>query len=99
MDEFVAEAFREREAREVLRKRAFLLHLVIWAAVNVFLVVVWAATGSDHPWFLYPLGGWGIGVAAHGASTYLMAHPDDVILQREQQRMASTRSSPDDPSA
>lgn len=86
MDDFAKAAFREREARQILRKRAFLVHAIIWAVVNGFLFVIWAMTGMGHPWFVYPLIGWGIGLAAHGASAYLLAHPDDIMLQREQKR-------------
>ena len=88
MDDFARAAFREREARQILRRRAFLVHLAVWAAVNALLVAVWAINGGGHPWFVYPLLGWGIGIAAHGANAYLMARPGDVILEREQRRLA-----------
>ncbi len=87
MDDFARAAFREREARQILRRRALYVHVVVWAAVNIFLFVVWAATGGGHPWFLYPLAGWGIGVAAHAAVTFLAADPDDIVLEREQRRL------------
>ena len=86
-DDFARTACREREARQIRRRRGFFVHLSIWAAVNVMLVVVWALVGGGHPWFLYPLVGWGIGVVAHGASAYLMA-PTDIVLEREQARFA-----------
>lgn len=85
-DDFARAAFREREARQIERRRAFLVHLSIWAAVNVMLVMIWVLTGGGHPWFLYPLLGWGIGVVAHAASAYLMAPADEIVLEREQAR-------------
>lgn len=30
--------------------------------------------------------GWGIGLVAHGATAFLMAQPDDIVLEREQRR-------------
>ena len=36
MDDFALAAFREREARQILKRRAFYLHLSIYAAVQVF---------------------------------------------------------------
>lgn len=87
-DDFARAAFREREARLIRRRRAFLVHAAIWAAVNVLLVVVWALAGGGHPWFLYPLLGWGVGLVAHGASAYLLADADDIVLEREQRRAA-----------
>lgn len=85
-DTFAQAAFRERRAREIRRRRAFLVHAAIWAAVNVMLVAVWALSGGGHPWFLYCLLGWGIGLVAHGASAYLLADPDDIVLAEEQRR-------------
>ena len=86
-DDFARAAFREREARQIVKRRAFLLHLSVWAAVNVFLIVVWALAGGGFPWFLFPLFGWGIGLVAHGATAYLLSDPMDVVLAREQKRM------------
>jgi hypothetical protein len=88
MDEFARAAFREREARLIRRRRAFLLHASIWAATNVFLVVVWAMTGRGYPWFVFPLFGWLIGLVAHGVAAYAMADANDIVLEREQQRLA-----------
>ena len=91
MDEFARAAFREREARQILRRRVFFMHAAVWAATNAFLVVVWALVGGGFPWFLFPLLGWGIGLVAHGAAAFLMSDPRDVVLEREQQRLARER--------
>lgn len=88
MDDFARAAFREREARQILRRRAFLVHLCVYSAVNLMLVGVWALAGGGYPWFLFPLMGWGVGVVAHAATAYLLANPNDVVLEREQRRMA-----------
>ena len=87
-DDFARAAFREREARLIRRRQAFLVHAAVWTAVNVMLVVIWVLVGGGHPWFLYPLFGWGVGLVAHGAGAYLMAPTDDIVLEREQARFA-----------
>ena len=46
MDEFARAAFREREARQVVKRRAFLVHLSVYIATNVFLFVVWLLVGG-----------------------------------------------------
>jgi hypothetical protein len=92
MDDFARSAFREREARQILRRRVFYLHVAIWAAVNVFLVIVWMLTGAGYPWFIFPLFGWGIGLAAHAGVAFLLANPEDIVLQREQDRLRSPDS-------
>ncbi|MGI8793021.1 MAG: 2TM domain-containing protein [Acidimicrobiales bacterium] len=85
-DNFARAAFREQEARQIRRRRGFLLHAFIFAAVNVMLVAIWAMVGGGYPWFVFPLLGWGIGLIAHGASAYLMSPIDDIVLEREQAR-------------
>ena len=88
MDDFARAAFREREARQILRRRMFWMHLAIYAAVNAMLVGIWALAGGGYPWFLFPIMGWGIGIVAHAASAFLLASPTDIVLEREQRRMA-----------
>jgi hypothetical protein len=60
---------RERSAR--LQRKGFRIHASIFVAVQVLLVVVWALQwqlgGTDHPWFLYALVGWGVALVAHYA--------------------------------
>lgn len=34
-------------------------------AVNLLLIVIWAATGAGYFWPIWPLLGWGIGIASH----------------------------------
>ena len=91
-DEFARAAFREREARQIVRRRRFLLHLAVWFATNIFLVVVWALTGAGYPWFVFPIFGWGVLLVAHGAAAYLLSDPMDVVLAREQKRMQGPES-------
>lgn len=40
-------------------------HASVFLGFNIFLIVIWAVTGAGHPWFLYPAGAWGIGLANH----------------------------------
>jgi uncharacterized membrane protein len=82
MDEFGELALRERQARRIARRQWFWLHTVVWAAVQVFLVVVWVLSGADYPWFVFPLFGWGILVAAHGAYAFLVRDPEEIMIER-----------------
>jgi hypothetical protein len=76
------EAAEEQEAaerRQWLRERwasgqrkGFRIHATVFVAVQVLIVAVWALVwaggGGSYPWFVYPLLGWGIGLAAHYAA-------------------------------
>jgi 2TM domain len=61
---------RERFAR--FQRKSFRIHATAFVAVQLLLVVVWALQwqlgGTAHPWFLYALLGWGVGLAAHYAA-------------------------------
>ena len=43
------------------------IHLTIYLLVNVLLIGVWAASGGGYFWPVWPILGWGIGVAGHAA--------------------------------
>jgi hypothetical protein len=63
---------RRRERWASGRRKGFRIHATVFVAVQSLLVAVWAlvwATGGDgDAWFVYPLLGWGIGLAAHYAA-------------------------------
>ena len=64
-------AMSEEELYKIARKRVeekkgFFTHLIIYILVNIMLVLIWAfASGGGFPWFIFPLGGWGIGILFH----------------------------------
>jgi apolipoprotein N-acyltransferase len=79
-DPFERAVEREREERRARRHRVaragFKWHATAYVAVNAGLLFIWAAIsfqqdGGTHPWFVYPLVGWGIGLAVH----YVAARP------------------------
>mgnify|MGYP000052916905 CR=1 FL=1 len=86
MDEFSRQAFAEWEYARGARRRGVLMHAVIWATVNLLLVVIWAVTGAGFPWFVFPLFGWLIGLVADAASAFLERSPDDEAFLRELRR-------------
>jgi len=36
-----------------------------YLVVNLILILVWAATGADYFWPMWPMLGWGLGIARH----------------------------------
>jgi len=60
----------ERSARS--QRKGFRIHATVFVAVQLLLVLIWALEwqleGAAYPWFLYPLAGWGVGLAAHYAT-------------------------------
>src|SRR3954453_1636389 len=43
------------------------IHASVYASVNLFLVAIWAITGGGYFWPIWPILGWGVGVACHAA--------------------------------
>lgn len=66
-----AAAKRDRVTRHVRSgaQTALRTHASVFVMVNLLLVIIWATTSAGYPWFLYPLFGWGIGLAAHWSAT------------------------------
>lgn len=60
-------------------RAGFSSHLGSYVAVNVALFVVNLVTSFSFPWFLFVLGGWGIGMICHTVDCYLkQKHKKDV---------------------
>src|SRR3954452_23984536 len=79
--------------RRLHRKREFFEHLVSYLIVNGVLVVVWLiialTTGAWFPWPLFPIAGWGIGLAFHAWSAFgPSSRPiDEAAVEREMGRL------------
>jgi hypothetical protein len=82
MDEFGELALREREARRIARRQWFWLHFAVFATTQVFLVVVWALGSRSYPWFIFPLFGWGIVLAAHAVFAFVVRDPEEILVER-----------------
>ena len=63
---------RGKERRAHGKRSGFRIHLTVFIGVQILLVAVWALQwqlgGTGHPWFVYALLGWGVGLAAHYAA-------------------------------
>jgi len=57
--------------KRVEEKKGFYTHLTVYIIVNAFLIIIWALTGAGFPWFLFPMGGWGIGLIFHFLGTFV----------------------------
>ena len=78
---------RQRAVERMKARAGFWSHLVIYVAVNAFLVMVWAFTGVSFFWPVFPMVGWGIAVVANAWEVW---RPDPVTeerIRREMNRM------------
>jgi hypothetical protein len=56
--------------KTLLENTGFKIHFAAYVLVNLVLIAVNLLTTPDKLWFYWPLIGWGIGIAAHGAAVY-----------------------------
>lgn len=75
---------REQAIHRIRARRQFYLHLGFYLVMSVYLVVVWARSGSPFFWPIWAVAGWGIGVATHGSHVFGWQRPiSEERIQRE----------------
>jgi len=82
---------RQQAIRRIKAKRGFWTHFAIYLAVNALLVVIWAVTSPGYFWPIWPILGWGIGIAANAAGVFL--RPQEISEERIEREMQG-RSGP-----
>ncbi len=61
----------EENLRKVARERVeFKRHLVVYIVIIGILGLINLVTSRHFPWFLFPAGGWGIGIIFHFLAAY-----------------------------
>ena len=92
----------QQQLVRIARRRAgmkfgFFIHLAVFIAVNTLLFVINQRATPGLSWFAFPLGGWAIGLSAHGLAVYLSASGlrermvDDELRKLESRRVAGAR--------
>ncbi|MFC3159975.1 2TM domain-containing protein [Chryseobacterium arachidis] len=59
-----------KATRRVKELKGFYGNLTSYCLVIPFLLVLNLLTSPDHLWFFWPMLGWGIGLIAHGVTTF-----------------------------
>jgi len=74
------EQIYEEAKRRVKAKKGFYGHFVAWAVVNSILVIIWWLTGSGGypPWFVWPLGIWGVFVLFNFLSVFVFERKSEM---------------------
>ncbi len=67
--------------KRVKAKKAFFQHLMSYAIINLFLLVLNLLTSPGYLWFVFPLLGWGVGLAFHYVDVFGI--PGFDILSKE----------------
>ncbi len=89
----------EQAIERLARKRAgaklgWYVHALVFACVNAGLALI--SWSSGRPWFIYPLAGWGLGLAIHGLAVWVFAGGSGLherLLQAERARLRAHKNS------
>ena len=77
-------------AKELAEKKfVFYIHIVVYIVVNSLLFFIWFFSGTESPWFIFPLVGWGIAVVLHFLSTFVFTEKKylDGMAEKEYERL------------
>lgn len=86
------EAYQRAKARAEA-KVGFFVHLTIYIAVSIVLVIINFRTFPEYLWFKWPLIGWGSGVFFHALGVFVFSGRNAVttrMIERELKRDALT---------
>jgi fatty acid desaturase len=84
---------RHRAERRVKLKMGFYIHAGIYVLVNLGLFALNGVAGGK-PWALWPLAGWGLGLAIHGIVTFVNLRGEGVTGRMVEQELQRLRRRP-----
>lgn len=93
-DPMASTDLRALAIRRLQRRREFVEHLAAYCIVIGALWLIWLVialtAGATFPWPLFPMAGWGIGLAFHAWATFgPPSRPiDEAAIAREIDRLA-----------
>jgi 2TM domain-containing protein len=83
---------RDQAIRRLKKRRDFGMHLLAYALVNGFLVVIWAMTDSNgFFWPIFPMAGWGIGVVLNAWDVYRREDFTEEQIRAEERHLQGQR--------
>jgi hypothetical protein len=89
MSELSEQDLQRRARRRVNQKMGFYIHATVYLLVNLGLAAINFA-GGGKAWHLWPLAGWGLGLAIHGFVTFASLNGDGLrerMLNDEVERL------------
>lgn len=82
------EQIYEEASKRVKDRKRFYGGLATYLIVNAVLVVIWALSGQGYPWFLWPLGIWGVFVLGDYLRVFVFGKgSDQQAIEKEVDKM------------
>lgn len=70
------------------------MHAVLYVVVNLIVFSMSRYGFGNRPWSVYPLLGWGLGLALHGVSVFVLGTGSGLrerMVQKERERLLRQR--------
>ena len=78
---------RAQAVRRLWAKRGFTIHLTAFAIASLAMLLIWAtASAGAYFWPIWPITGWGTGLAVHAWFTFGQWSLSEAAIQREMTR-------------
>jgi len=81
----------QRAKKKVEAKYGFYIHLSVYIAVSVLLIIINLSTTPEPLWFKWPLIGWSIGVFFHALGVFVFSGGStikDQMIKKEMEKEA-----------
>lgn len=88
------EAIEQLARRRAGAKLGWYLHALVFVLVNLAIFALSRHGVGSRPWSVVPLLGWGLGLALHGLSVFLLGTGSELrerMVQKERERLQRPR--------
>jgi hypothetical protein len=98
----MSERLSSEEIEHLARRRAgakmgWYLHATVYVLVNLLLLALSRHGVGHRPWSVFPVLGWGVGLALHGVSVFVLGKGSGLrerMVERERERLRRQQDRP-----
>ncbi len=95
MQQLTSEEIERLAHKRAGAKLGWYLHLAVYILVNGFMLALTYFGLRSRPWTMYPVLGWGLGLALHGVSVFLLGAGGGLrnsLVRKERERLHRQQS-------
>ncbi|MGV3681428.1 MAG: 2TM domain-containing protein [Acidovorax sp.] len=88
------EAIEQLARKRAGAKLGWYMHAILFVVVNIVVFSMSRYGFGNRPWSVYPLLGWGLGLALHGVSVFVLGTGSGLrerMVQKERERLLRDR--------